>query len=173
MYRSFSLIETLTTLVVLTIAVYFISPIYFPLQGNNYIQHEINAFRNFLYQIQSQSRFYKQNYIVKIYQQENKWCAISFAKKLEKSTACDCFNVDRCRNLTEIFRYMPISHNITVHSKKIYPNTFLNIDGVSGRFNEGCLLFKQGENYEILQINDNGVADVIQKGKRSQCKSYI
>ena len=41
MYRAFSLIETLTTIVVLTIAVYFISPIYFSLQEHNHIQNEI------------------------------------------------------------------------------------------------------------------------------------
>ncbi|WP_301099771.1 Type II secretory pathway, pseudopilin PulG [Otariodibacter sp.] len=169
MYRAFTLIELLTVLSITFISIYFLSPIIYRLQDQIILSSEIENIRSFFYQIQSKARYTKQNYSVSIKQNQHDFCIIAIQKTDRKFNKCNCFSINSCNIQSEYFIYHNISDNIALKSNGIYPKPFLSIDGKSGKLESKCLGIQKNNNDKILQFDQNGLINVIQKKKRSQC----
>lgn len=172
MHRAITLIELLITLTVMIVAIYFISPIIFHLPDPIIIQNEVDQIRAFIYQIQTKARYHKQNYSITVNQNQsdNRWCIVAIAKKSTKQTACDCLNIKNCEIQDGYFSYQPFSQKIKLKSNSLYPKVFFNIDGRTGQLGEKCLGLRLNNISEVLQFNSDGVINVAQKNKRTQCR---
>lgn len=171
MLRAVTTLELLITLAISIIAIYFISPVWFQLQDRIMIENEVENVKSFLYQIQDNSRYKNQNYALTIAKNNQNWCIIAVAKTQEKSTACDCLNLKSCDlNKTEYQLYRNI-HQVDIYNRNLYPKILTHFDGKSGNQSTICLNIFKEKNQAILQIQRNGVINVlIDQRARSQCK---
>lgn len=170
MYRAITFIEIVISLAISVIALYFISPIIFRLQDPVLLTREVDQIKSFIYQIQTQARYFKQRYSVSISQNANRWCMVAIAKKSTKETACNCLNLSSCAINSSYYLYQPISSSIKLKSNSLYPKVFMNIDGVAGRLETICLGLTLNQSQQILQFDSNGVINVAQQGKRTKCR---
>lgn len=169
MYRAITVIELLITLSITVIALYFISPIIFSLQDHILVQREMDNIKAFFYKIQSQARYQQQNYAISIAQNNTRWCIIAVAKNSEKQTACNCLNLSSCQIKNHYDVYY--NHfNVSLYNKNFYPKIFTHFDGISGNQSTICLNVSSGNEQAILQIQRNGVMNVITGKTRSRCK---
>lgn len=172
--RAFTLLESLITLVILVIAIYFISPVIFRLQDSVALHQEIENLRSFIYQVQTQARYQKSNYSLTLSQNETKqkWCLIAIQKEKnnDKQIICDCLNLSSCPTTRPYFLYQNQHRQITLKNKSLYPKPFINVDGVAATLESKCLQLSRNNLTEILQINQYGRVYVIPKNKRSTCK---
>ncbi|HDL5346002.1 TPA: Type II secretory pathway, pseudopilin PulG, partial [Mannheimia haemolytica] len=92
MYKAITLIEILTTITIMVIAVYFISPVIFTLQDRIALHSEIENIQSFIQQIQTKARYTKRNYTLTLSQRNNQWCMIAVIKPINtsKQIICDC-----------------------------------------------------------------------------------
>ncbi|WP_369828919.1 Tfp pilus assembly protein FimT/FimU [Glaesserella sp. 15-184] len=168
-FRAITFIETLFAITILAIALYFISPTIFRLQDHILLNNEIDQIKAFIYQIQTKARYQKQNYSISISQNitEKKWCMIAVEKISDKQIPCNCLNIQSCPIQKSYYLYE--TKNSVVKNNSLYPKVFVNVDGKSGRLEAKCLRVTVNKIYDILQIEQNGVINVIQKGKRTTC----
>lgn len=170
MFRAFSLIESITTLTILVIAFYFISPTLFQFSDKIKLNNEIEQIKSFVYQIQTQARYTKQRYSLSISQPTSKsFCFIAVKKESSKQIACDCFNLSTCSS-KEYQTYYSQNSNVILKNKSLYPNVFMNIDGISAKLESKCINVRLNDESDILQFDQNGVIYVMPKAKRSSCK---
>lgn len=169
MYRAITLLETLISLTVLVIAIYFISPFFLRISDPILVANEVENIKAFLIQIQSKARYTNQNYAVSIAQKNKVWCIIAIAKNSEKQTACNCLNIPSCMINSDYALYKN-THPVSVYNKNLYPKIFTYFDGKSGNQSTVCLNISTGNEEAILQIQRNGVINVIQGKTRSQCQ---
>lgn len=166
-----TIIELMITLVVMVIAVYFISPAIFHLPEPIILNNEIDQVRSFIYRIQSKARYQKKDFTISISQNsENRWCIIAIAKNNNEHTACDCLNIKSCRISDEYFLYQSNLQYIKLKTKDLYPHIFIRMSGKSGRLESKCLGFGLHQYSLELQFNQNGVINVADKSKRTQCR---
>lgn len=172
MYRAITLIETLTAIAVMVIAIYFISPVIFILQDRIALHREIENIQSFIYQIQTKSRYSNRNYTLTLSQNNNQWCMIAVIKPINstKQIICDCLNKQFCHLDEEYHLYTPSYPNILLKNKSLYPKSFINIDGVSGQLESKCINISLNQESEILQFTQLGRVYVAEKSKRSSCK---
>lgn len=172
MYKAITLIETLTAIVIMVIAIYFISPSIFTLHDRIVLNSEIENIQSFIYQIQTKARYSKRNYSLTISQYNQKWCLIAVRKPINstKQIICDCLNKHACQLNDEYHLYTPIHKNIVLKNKSLYPKSFINIDGVSGQLESKCVNISLNQESEILQFEQLGRVYVAAKDKRSTCK---
>lgn len=171
MQRAVTLIELLITLAITIIAIYFISPVWFQLQDQIIVETEVENVKSFLYQIQDQSRYKNQNYALTISKNNQNWCIIAIAKNQEKSTACNCLNLNSCDLKETEYYFYRNSHQVDIYNRNIYPKILTYFDGKSGNQSTLCLNIFKDQSQAILQIQRNGVINVINDQKaRSQCK---
>ncbi|MGQ8821320.1 Type II secretory pathway, pseudopilin PulG [Bibersteinia trehalosi] len=171
MYRAITLLETLITLAIIVIASYFISPVLFSFQDQLLVENEIENVKSFLYQLQDKARYQNRNYALNIAQNSQHWCIIAIAKNSGKSTACDCLNLKSCQLLGLDYHLYKNHNNVSIYNKNTYPKILTYFDGRSGNQSTICLSISKGKNQAILQIQRNGVINVILDTKsRSQCK---
>lgn len=166
--RATTLIESIITLTILTLALYFISPVIFQLQDSHKIHHEAELFKSFIYQIQTKSRQHKEKYALFISQNDNKWCAIAIKKSISNTESCNCLNYQSC-NLSQDYYLHHNAFNSRVETLNIFPTIFLNIDGISGRLESKCLSLHLGSQKRIMQFDKYGAINVLENAKRSQC----
>ncbi|QGM80052.1 pilus assembly FimT family protein [Otariodibacter oris] len=169
MYRAFTLIELLTVLSITFISIYFISPVIYRLQDQIILSSEIENIRSFFYLIQSKARYTKQNYSVNIKQDDKSFCIIAIKKIDGLFNKCNCFSINLCDIQSEYFIYRNISNDILLKSNGLYPKPFLSIDGRSGKLESKCLGLRRNNEGRVLQFDQNGLINVIQKKKRSKC----
>ncbi|MDH2924448.1 Type II secretory pathway, pseudopilin PulG [Nicoletella semolina] len=171
MYRAFTLIEIITVLFITALSLYSFSTVFFRIQDHVIIQSEIDNLKSFIYQIRTKARYSKQNYSISINQDEIKknWCVIAVLKLDDKQVSCDCFNHILCKN-NEYYLYEPYYRDLKLNSNSLYPKVFTNIDGYSDRLNAKCLGIVLNNKQEVLQFNQNGAINVIQKNKKSSCR---
>ncbi|OOR98327.1 Type II secretory pathway, pseudopilin PulG [Haemophilus paracuniculus] len=170
MFRAFSLIESITTLTLFVIAFYFISPSLFQFSDKIKLNNEIEQIKSFVYQIQSQARYTKQNYSLSISQPvSQKFCLIAVKKESSKQIPCDCFNLSSC-TAKEYQTYYSQNSNVILRNRSLYPRVFMNIDGVSAKLESKCINMRLNDESEILQFDQNGVIYVMPKAKRSSCR---
>ncbi|MDD0825027.1 Type II secretory pathway, pseudopilin PulG [Mannheimia sp. AT1] len=172
MYKAMTLIEILTTIVVMVIATYFISPIIFTLQDRVALNSEIENIQSFIYQLQTKARYSKRNYTLTISQNDNNWCMVAVRKPINstKQIICDCLNKQFCQFEDEYHIYTPFHSKIRLKNKSLYPNAFINIDGVSGRLESKCIQISLNQESDILQFETLGRVYVAERDKRSTCK---
>lgn len=172
MYKAITLIETLTTIAIMVIAIYFVSPVIFTLQDRIALNQEIENIQSFIYQIQTKARYSKRNYTLTLSQQNNRWCMIAVIKPINstKQVICDCLNKQFCNLNEEYHLYTPIHQNILLRNNSLYPKSFINIDGVSGKLESKCINISLNQESDILQIEQLGRVYVAEKNKRSTCK---
>lgn len=174
MFKAFTLIEILITFTILVISIYFISPIAFHLNDLIALNSEIESLQSFLYQLQTNSRYEKSNYTLTISQnnQDKKWCiiAIKKAKQNKKQIICDCLNANHCIINNEHYIYSNRHKDILLKNKSLYPQAFINIDGLAGRLESKCIHLSLNKTNEILQLDQWGRIYVMPKHKRSHCK---
>ncbi|MGX2969641.1 pilus assembly FimT family protein [Ursidibacter sp. B-7004-1] len=174
MYRAFTIIELLTTLAISIIATYFISPIFFKIQDYFILNNHINQIRSFFYQVQSKAYYSKQNYSFTIHSDKQDWCIIALEKVDDKKKlSCDCLNLPSCNISGNYLIYKHKHYGVNFRSKSLYPNTFINLDGKSGRVESKCLGLSINKLSETLHFEQNGVVNVIQKNKRSNCNTNL
>lgn len=175
MFRAFSLIEILITLVIFVISTYFISPVIFSLQDKIAINNEIENIQSFIYQVHNKARFTKQNYSLTISQNENekKWCIIAIKKPKgnKDQIICNCLNKSSCQLNDEYFIYRNQYKQTMVKNKSLYPKSFISIDGNAGNLESKCLSIHLNQEKEILQFDQWGRVYVAPKNKRSSCKN--
>lgn len=169
MFRAVTLIELLISIAILFIGIYFISPVIFRLQDYYQVNSEMENIKSFLYQIQTKARFYNQNYAISIVNQSNKWCMVAIAKNSEKTTACDCLNLSSCTLNSDYLIYQN-RYPVSLQNKNMYPKWFTHFDGKSGNQATICLGVSLNQEQAILQIQRNGVINVIRGKTRSRCK---
>lgn len=169
MYRAITLFETLITLTIVMIALVFISPIIFRLHSHWILDNEIDHLKSFLYRVQKTARYRQQNYLLSMAQDQDRWCIIAVAKKSEKQTACHCGYISSCSFAQDYFIYRS-QKSIRLNSKKQYPKTLANIDGKSGEISATCLNLSIENQQAVLQIQRNGVINVLPQNARTQCK---
>lgn len=171
MLRAVTIIELLMTLAMTIIAIYFISPVWFQLQDQILIESEVENVKSFLYQIQDKSRYKNQNYALTISKNNQNWCIIAVAKNQEKVTACNCLNVKSCDLKDTEYQLYRNIHQVDIYNRNLYPKILTHFDGKSGNQSTLCLNISKDKNQVILQIQRNGVINVINDQKsRSQCK---
>lgn len=171
MLRAVTVIELLVTLTINIIAIYFISPVWFQLQERIMVESEVENVKSFLYQIQDQSRYTNQNYAVTVARNNQDWCIIAFAKNQEKTTACNCLNLTSCDIKNTEYHLYKNTHQVDIYNRNLYPKVLTHFDSKSGNQSTICLNISKGDNQTILQIQRNGVINVISDQKsRSQCK---
>lgn len=172
MYKAITIIELLTTIAIMVIAVYFVSPVIFTLQDRVALNREIENIQSFIYQIQTKARYSKRNYTLTISQRNNQWCMIAVIKpkKSSKQIICDCLNKAICNLNEEYHLYTPIHQSIVLKNKSLYPKSFINIDGVSGQLESKCIHLSLNKESDILQFEQLGRIYVAAKNKRSTCK---
>lgn len=171
MLRAVTTIELLITLAISIIAIYFISPVWFQLQDQILIESELENIKSFLYQIQDNSRYKNQNYALTISRNNQSWCIIAVAKNQEKVTACDCLNLISCDLKETEYQLYNNSHQVDIYNRNLYPKILTHFDGKSGNQSTLCLNISKNNYQAILQIQRNGVINVITDQKsRSQCK---
>lgn len=172
MYRAITFIELLITLSVMVIAIYFISPIIFHLPDPIILNNEVDNLRSFIYRVQSQARFQKNNYAIFANQQNatSQWCLIAIAKNNEKLPPCNCFDLPSCQLKSGYFLYTPLSQKIQLKSNNLYPNTLLDISGKSATLSDKCLGLSVNKSSSILQFKPLGVIYVAQNNQRTRCK---
>ncbi|MDG6338682.1 type II secretion system protein [Glaesserella parasuis] len=169
MFRAITIIETLFAMSIMAIALYFFSPSLFYLQDHIVLNNEIDQIKSFIYQIQAKARYQKHNYSISISQNlaDKKWCMVAIEKVSDKQIACNCLNIASCDIQKSYYLYQ--TENAVVKNNSLYPKVFINVDGKSGRLESKCLRVTVNKIYEILQVEQNGVINVIQKGKRTSC----
>ncbi|MEG9476594.1 type II secretion system protein [Mannheimia indoligenes] len=172
MYKAITLIEMLTAIAIMVIAIYFISPIIFTFQDRISLNSEIENIQSFIYQIQTKARYSKRNYTLTISQRNNQWCIVAAIKPINntKQIICDCLNKKSCSSTEEYHIYNPSNQNIILKNKSLYPKSFINIDGVSGQLESKCINLSLNKESEILQFEQLGRVYVAAKNKRSTCK---
>lgn len=171
-YKAISLIELLTALAVIVIAIYFISPVIFHLPEPIILNNEVEQVRSFFYTVQAKARYSQQAYTVSLNQDNHhKWCMIAVAKNDENHTPCNCLHIESCRLASPYFLYESRSKYVQLSSKKFFPNIFMRINSDTGGVESVCLRLFIHKYEQVLQFNTTGVINVIQKGKRSQCYS--
>lgn len=172
MLRAITLIELLITLSILAFAFSFATPRFFTIQPIILLNNEIDHLSAFIYQIQTQAMYKKQNYIVTASKNNlnNQWCILAVAKNSKNLTTCDCLNNLSCTLNADTFSYYPKSNKVLLSSNNLYPKTFLNIDGKTGQRKESCLKLSMGNAEAILQFDSTGGINVAQKSKRSDCR---
>lgn len=172
MYKAVTLIELLITLVVMVISIYFLSPIIFQLSAPIVLNNEIDQIKSFIYHIQTQARYQKRSYSITIRQNSanHQWCMIAIEKKSSKETACDCLNLKSCRLTSAYSLYHTYLNQIKLKSNRLYPNVFMNIDGVAGRLETTCLGLAYRNVQQIVQFETNGLINIAQPHKRTQCR---
>lgn len=172
MYKAITLIEILTTITIMVIVIYFVSPSIYTLQDRIVLDNEIDNIRSFIYQIQAKSRYSKRNYTITLSQQNNHWCMIAVIKPINssKQVVCDCLNKQFCDLNEEYHLYTPLYNNIVLKNKSLYPKSFINIDGVSGQLESKCINISLNNENDILQLTPLGRVYVAEKNKRSTCK---
>lgn len=87
-----------------------------------------------------------------------------------KQIICDCLNKKSCSSTEEYHIYNPNNRNIILKNKSLYPNAFINIDGVSGQLESKCIKLDLNKESDILQLEQLGRVYVAAKNKRSTCK---
>lgn len=170
MFRATTVIELLVTLSIMLIAVYFISPIWFGLQDRILVENEVENLKSFLYQIQDKARYHNQNYALTLAQENSNWCIIAIAKKDEKSTACNCLNLKSCLLTENHYLLYRNIMDVSVYNRRFYPSIFTHFDGKSGNQSTICLNISKGKHQSVLQIQRNGVINVLDVKSRTQCK---
>lgn len=172
MYKAITLIEILATMVVMVIAIYFISPAIFTLQDRIALNSEVANIQSFIYQLQTKARYTKRNYTITISQNDQNWCMVAVRKPINntKQIICDCLNKQFCRLEDEYHIYTPTYPNIKLINKSLYPKSFMNIDGISGRLESKCILMSLNKENDVLQIETLGRVYVAERDKRSTCK---
>lgn len=172
MYKAITLIEMLTAIAIMVIAIYFISPIIFTFQDRISLNSEIENIQSFIYQVQTKARYSKRNYTLTISQRNNHWCIVAAIKPINntKQIICDCLNKKSCSSTEEYHIYNPNNRNIILKNKSLYPNAFINIDGVSGQLESKCIKLDLNKESDILQLEQLGRVYVAAKNKRSTCK---
>lgn len=176
-YKAISLIELLITLAVMVIAIYFISPAIFHLPDPIILNNEVEQIRSFFYQIQTKARFTKTNYSLSVSQKNNQWCIIAIEKAEEnKEITCNCLNLLSCTIPASYHLYKSkesIKHKVSLKSKDLYPNSFINIDGITGKLESKCLGLRINKSQLVMQFNEYGVINVAQQDKRTECRENI
>lgn len=172
MYKAITLIETLTAILIMVIATYFISPVIFTLQDKIALQREIENIQSFIYQIQTKARYSNRNYTLTISQRNNQWCMIAVIKPINssKQVICDCLNKSFCALEEEYHLYTPSYPQTVLKNKSLYPKSFINIDGVSGQLESKCINISLNKESDVLQFTQLGRVYVAEKNKRSSCK---
>ncbi|AIZ79807.1 type II secretion system GspH family protein [Actinobacillus equuli subsp. equuli] len=175
MFKAFTLIEILITFTILVISIYFISPITFHINDLIALNSEIESLQSFLYQLQTKSRYEKSNYTLTISQnnQEKSWCVIAIKKSNnnKKQIICNCLNVKQCNIADEYQLHFNHHKGTVIKNKSLYPESFINIDGIAGRLESKCIHLSLNKADEILQLDQWGRIYVIPKHKRSHCKT--
>ncbi|MDP8051193.1 type II secretion system protein [Pasteurella atlantica] len=171
-FKAFTLIETLITLTILVIALYFLSPSIFKLQDKMKLESELTQLKSFVYQVQTKARYHKKRYSLLISQDLNrqKWCVIAIKKKSRRKVRCDCLNLSSCAKFKEYLLYNNSYPETQIKSSLLYPKSFINIDGVAATSESKCLNIAINQQSEILQFHQYGVINVIAKNKTSKCR---
>lgn len=172
-YKAISLIELLTALAVIVIAIYFISPIIFHLPEPIILNNEVEQVRSFFYTVQTKARYSQKSYTISLNQDKQQWCMIAVAKNDENHIPCNCLHIESCHLHSHYFLYQPHTKYVQLASKKFFPNIFMRINSDTGGVESVCLRLFIHKYEQVLQFNTTGVMNVIQKGKRSQCSSSI
>ncbi|MDH2997734.1 hypothetical protein A1D22_08425 [Pasteurellaceae bacterium LFhippo2] len=167
--NAFSLIESLVTLLVVVIALYFISPVIFKLHSQMSLDNEIEQIKNFVYHIQTKARYQQKNFSLSINQSRDRWCMVAVENEDEKQIACDCLNLTSCVIPKSYLLYQSPTR-LKLISNSLYPNVFSNIYGVSGQLSNKCLGLEMDNLNEYIQFDPRGVIYVAQKGKRTTCR---
>lgn len=170
MFRAVTVIELLITLAITVIAGFYFSPTLFRLHDQFVVAQEVENVKSFLYGIQDKARFQNQNYALTIAQNEQGWCIVALAKKRGKQTACNCLTLASCDLNDAEYRLYRNQNAVSIYNKKLFPSILTYVDGKSGNQSSLCLGISKGQSQAILQIQRNGVINVIDQKARSQCK---
>lgn len=174
MFKAFTLIEILVTFTILVISIYFISPIIFHINDLITLNSEIDSLQSFLYQLQTKARYNKSNYTLTISQsnKDKKWCVIAIkkSKNNKKQIICDCLNIKHCTIHDEHHIYINHHKGTSIKNRSLYPQAFINLDGVAARLESKCLSLSLNNSNEILHLDQWGRIYVMPKHKRSYCK---
>ncbi|MDP8162684.1 Type II secretory pathway, pseudopilin PulG [Pasteurella skyensis] len=170
--KAITLIETLITLCILVISLYFLSPVIFKLQDNHKLNTEIALVKSFIYQVQTKARYHKKRYSLLLSQDvaKQKWCIIAIKKKTRRRVKCNCLNLSSCAKFDEYLLYKNNIDGSQLNTSLYYPKTFINIDGIAGTLESKCVNISVNQYSEILKFNQYGVVDVIPKNKISRCR---
>lgn len=167
-YRAVSLIELLTTLTVMAMALLFFSPVLFHWQDTLKLQQEISLLKSFLYQVQARSHYQQKDYSLFISQDADRWCAVAIAKTPFFSPPCNCLVASPCHQSPDSLHYQPSISSIKLGSRDLYPRLFLTLNA-KGSLDSRCIKLTLNQVSQILQTNSLGVLNVAQQHKRTQC----
>ncbi|MDO4698948.1 MAG: Type II secretory pathway, pseudopilin PulG [Pasteurellaceae bacterium] len=170
-YRAAGLIELLTTLTIMAMALLFFSPVLFQWQDTLKLQQEVNLLKSFLYQVQAHSHYKQKDYLLFLHQDLSlkRWCAVAIVKTSLKSPPCNCLIDSACHQSAESLHYRASFPSIILRSRDLYPSVFLTINA-RGTLDSRCLKLTLNQVSQILQTNSLGVINVAQQNKRTQCQ---
>lgn len=173
MFRAVSLIETLITLTLIVISVYFISPIFFRFHDSYLVNSEAEQIKSFIYQIQAKARYTKTAYSINFVENSgnNRWCMVAIQKLESGREICNCFQPKSCRNQANYSIYPNQFPTVSMKTNKRYPQYTLDIDGVSAGMEEGCLKLIRNSYSQILQFDPRGMINVAQPNARTECRN--
>lgn len=172
MFRAITLLESLITLVLIVISVYFISPVVFRLHDSYLVENELDHITSFIYQIQSRARYTKTAYSINLVENraEKRWCMVAIQKQSSQRELCNCFQLSACPRQAAYQLYSIQSEKVEMKTNKQFPQYTLDIDGLSGGMEESCLKLRSHDYEQILQFDPRGVINVAQPNARTECK---
>lgn len=172
MFRAITLIETLITLALIVISIYFISPVVFRVHDSYLVENELDHITSFIYQIQSRARYTKTAYSINLVENraEKRWCMVAIQKQRSQRELCNCFQLSACPRQAVYQLYSIQSEKVEMKTNKQFPQYTLDIDGLSGGMEEGCLKLRNRDYEQILQFDPRGVINVAQPNARTECK---
>lgn len=172
MWRAFSLIETLFTTIILVVAFYFISPVFYSIKETQIINNETDKISSFISSLINESRYQKISYSLFLSHKNNQFCFIAVEKETERlPVACDCFLLNSCQ-LKHYRTYFSGQYPYQLDSQAFYPKAFMTIDKMTGGMEEKCLGIKLNQEIRLLLFKEKGMiyADKPQKyNAKSQC----
>lgn len=167
-YRAVSVIELLTTLSIMAMALLLFSPVLFHWHDTLKLQQEINLLKSFFYQIQARSHYQQTDYEVFLHQNDTHWCAVAMAKTSFFSPPCNCLSHSACPSTAEHILYYPMVSSVRLYSRDLYPRPFLTVNA-KGSLDSRCVRLILHQASQTLQTNSLGVINVAQPQKRTQC----
>lgn len=167
--NAFTLIETLLTIAILVIVIFVTFLALFHLQDEFKLNNETKLFESFIYQVQTKARLEKRRYSISLAQQDKNWCAIALQKNDTEEVSCNCLDIENCTSFDSFLLYKNHFQKSEIYSSRLYPETFINIDGIKGTLESKCLRISVAKKSKILQFYQYGLLNILSENNRSQC----
>lgn len=170
MYRGFSLLEVLISILLLSILAVKAVPLWKVFNQELILLSEQNRLKLFLRQIQQKSAYSNQIWLIMVNRQlaQQHWCITA---QIKHHYLCDCLQPESCpKELLAHFYYPYFPQQSMVISKKYYPQEISRFNGIRDTFSTNCLLLQVGSAQRQLKLFNVGTIRFQSKQNMGACE---